>query len=180
MVGERAKRIRKLRNDSSKFSKGEAYYVNDSYLKSFRCANCNHYNPDTGKCDLVSSNDDPNPGAIAPKGSCALFNARPPRIMAMQMLWGRDDIDGVAPEVARATAFMFTYAYLDETPPKDLKEKALITPEQIKSRRIYKMKDKIMQRSSRKGGMKRVKHEYMNKYSGARRTLGRSNEYTND
>jgi len=129
-----AGKLRRLRDQAGKFTKGQAYYVNNSYLKSFRCANCNHYNTDTGKCDMVSAKEDPNPGKIAPKGSCALFNARPPRIMAMQMLWGRNGSDGLSPEVARATAYMFTYAYLDEEPPQDLKQKALISPEAIKKR----------------------------------------------
>lgn len=125
-------RVRQLRDESGKYTKGSAYYVNNSYLKSFRCANCNHYNPGKKTCDLVSSEGDPNPGKIAPKGSCALYNARPPRIMAIQMMWGRGDKKGLAPETARATAFMFTYAFLGEKPPKDLEDKALISPDKIK------------------------------------------------
>ena len=132
--GTMAVKLRNLRDQAGKFTKGQAYYVNNSYLKSFRCANCNHYNADTKKCDMVSASENPSPGSISPKGSCALFNARPPRIMAMQMMWGRNGSGGVAPQVARATAYMFTYAYLDEEPPQDLRDKALISPEAIKKR----------------------------------------------
>lgn len=122
-------RIRNLRDETGKFSKGDAYYVNNAYFKPFRCGNCFHFR--NGSCNIVSSEGDPNPGTISAEGSCALFNARGPRIQAIQMLWGRADLDGLAPETIRATAFMFTYSQLEEKPPEDLLEKALISPQDI-------------------------------------------------
>lgn len=121
--------ILKLRDETKPFSKGEAYYVNDAFQKPVRCANCFHFR--NGKCNIVSAEGTPNPGNISPEGACSLFNARAPRIQTLQLLWGRGEFDGVAPEVARATAFMLTYAALDEEPPAELREKALINPDNI-------------------------------------------------
>lgn len=128
--GESLRPLKQLRDATGKFTKGQAYYVNNAIQKPFRCGNCNHYS--NGKCRLVSSSGDPNPGGISPQGACALYNARAPRIQTYQLIWGRGGVDGVAPEVARATAFMFTYAALDEEPPEDLKEKALWNPSDLK------------------------------------------------
>lgn len=126
---ERVRRVMGLRDETGKFSKGEAYYVGDSAQKPFRCGNCFHYQ--NGACRLVSSEGNPTPGQISPQGTCSLYNARAPRIQALQLMWGRGTFDGVAPETARATAFMLTYAALDEEPPADLKRKALFKPEQL-------------------------------------------------
>lgn len=131
MPGERIRRLMDLRDETDKFSKGQAYYVGDSFQKPFRCANCFHYNAESNKCTIVSEKGNPTPGQISPEGACSLFNARAPRIQAIQLTWGRATRNGVAPEVARASAFMFTYAALDEEPPEDLKEKALFNPETI-------------------------------------------------
>lgn len=125
------KRLKRLRGETGKFSKGQAYYVDDAYQTQLNCGDCVHFRE--GKCNLVSEEGDPNPGKISPDGTCTLFNARPPRIRALQMLWGRGLTDGVAPETARATAFMFTYAALDEDPPDDLEYQALITVDKARS-----------------------------------------------
>lgn len=130
MVGQRSRRLLQLRDEAGKFSKSDAYYVDDAFQKSVRCGNCFHYTGD-GKCALVSEEGTPGEGRINPQGACSMFNARPPRITAIQMLWGRGGLDGVAPEVIRATAFMYTYAGLDEEPPAELREKALIDPNTI-------------------------------------------------
>lgn len=128
---ERLKNLRALRDTTDKFSKGQAYYVNDAALKPFRCGNCVHFR--NGKCNIVSEKGTPNPGTISSQGACALYNARSARIQAFQHTWGRGGFEGIAPETARATAFMFTYAALDEEPPEDLKEKALINVDTAKS-----------------------------------------------
>jgi hypothetical protein len=41
-------------------------------------------------------------------------------------------LDGLAPEKARASAFMVTYTALDEEPPEDLLENSIWTPEQVR------------------------------------------------
>lgn len=127
----RSKRLRRLRGTAGKFSKGQAYYVDDSFQKPFRCGNCEYFNADSNTCNLVSEEGSPGVGVISPRGACSLFNARPARITALQWLWGRDEENGIAPEKMRATAFMFTYAALDEEPPADLRQKALIDPDDI-------------------------------------------------
>lgn len=132
MVTERVRRIMRLRDRAGKFTKAQAYYVDDSFQKPIRCGNCEFYDGTQNTCDLVSEVGPPGSGRINRQGSCSLFNARPPRITALQWLWGRETMEGVAPEVARATAFMITYAALDEEPPPELREKALISPERIK------------------------------------------------
>lgn len=124
-------KIRGLRDETDKFSKGAAYYVNDAFQKPVRCGNCMHFRD--GKCNIVSEEGDPNPGVISAQGACSLFNARAPRIQALQLMWGRGEFDGLAPEVARANAFMLTYAALDEEPPEELAEKAFIHPDDIRS-----------------------------------------------
>lgn len=124
-----SERLSSLRDETGKFSKGDAYYVNNAYFKPFRCGNCFHFR--NGSCNIVSEEGDPNPGTISAEGSCALYNARAPRIQMLQLLWGRGGLDGLAPETIRATSFMFTYSQLGEEPPEDLLEKALITPEDI-------------------------------------------------
>lgn len=130
MLGGRLKRLAGLRDTTGKFSKGQAYYVGDAFQKPFRCGNCFHYQ-EGGGCRLVKSEGNPTPGRISPQGACSLYNARAPRIQALQLMWGRGVFDGVAPENARATAFMLTYAALDEEPPQDLLEKALFEPEKL-------------------------------------------------
>lgn len=132
MVGERIKRILGLRDEAGKFTKSEAYYVDDSFQKPVRCGNCEFYDADNNACDIVSSEGTPNPGTISREGACSLFNARAPRIQIMQHLWGRSGTDGIAPEVARASAFMITYVALDEDPPEELRRKAAIDPETIR------------------------------------------------
>lgn len=130
-LGDRGvKRFLRLRDRTGKFSKGQAYYVGDAFQKPVRCGNCFHFNEKDNSCMLVESGGTPTPGIISAQGACSLFNARAARIQAMQLMWGRNNMDGVAPEVARSTAFMFTYAALEEEPPPDLLENALITPEQ--------------------------------------------------
>lgn len=130
-VRERVQRILELRDEAGKFTKSQAYYVDDSFQKPIRCGNCEYYDGVNNTCDIVSEEGTPGPGRISRDGSCTLFNARPPRITALQWLWGRADRRGIAPEVARATAFMITYAALDEEPPAELREKAIVTPERI-------------------------------------------------
>lgn len=124
-------RIKNLRNEAGKFTKSQAYYVDESFQKPIRCGNCEFYDGENNKCDIVSETGPPNSGVISRSGACTLFNARPPRITALQWIWGRDRIEGVAPEKIRATAFMVTYAALDEEPPTELREKAAISPERI-------------------------------------------------
>lgn len=135
MVGERVRsgvrNFMGLRDSTQKFTKGQAYYVDDSFQKPFRCANCWHFEADNLQCTIVDEGGAPNPGAISPQGACTLFDARAARIELLQFLWGRGQFDSIPPEVARATAFMFTYAALEEEPPADLREKALFSPEQI-------------------------------------------------
>lgn len=126
--------FRDLRDSTEKFTKGQAYYVGNAFQKPVRCGNCFHYNADENKCSIVSEEGTPTEGVISSQGACSLFNARPPRIQALQLMWGRGTFDGVAPETARATAFMLTYAALDEEPPRDLMEKALFTPGQLSDR----------------------------------------------
>lgn len=130
-ISEKLKNLRGLRDETDKFSKGQAYYVGNAYQKPFRCGNCNHYDAEENKCRLVSEQGNPTPGVISPQGACSLYNARAPRIQALQILWGRGAFDGVAPEVARATAFTLTYAALDEPMPEDLRDKALFSPEEL-------------------------------------------------
>lgn len=125
------KRLRGLRGRAGKFTKAEAYYVDEAFQKPVRCGNCEFYDGENNACDLVSSEGTPGPGRISRTGACSLFNARPPRIQAIQFLWGREGEDGIAPEVARASAFMITYAALDEEPPEELREKAIVSPESI-------------------------------------------------
>lgn len=127
-IGNRLSKIRQLRQSEDKFTKGQAYYVDDAYQSYLRCRDCVHFRE--GRCNIVTEEGSPGDGHISPDGTCALFNARAPRIRFHQMMWGRGMLDGVSPEVARASAFMFTYAALDEEPPEDLLEKALWTPEQ--------------------------------------------------
>lgn len=127
------KEFLRLRDITGKFTKAQAYYVGDAYQKPVRCGNCFHFNAEENKCRLVSEEGNPTPGKISSQGACSMFNARAARIQALQLMWGRGKMDGVAPEVARATAFMFTYASLDEEPPEELKEKAVIKPETISS-----------------------------------------------
>lgn len=126
--------FRGLRDSTEKFTKGQAYYVGDAFQKPVRCGNCFHYNAEEGKCTIVSEKGTPTKGVISAQGACSLFNARAPRIQALQLMWGRGTFDGVAPETARATAFMLTYAALDEEPPQDLMDKALFTPSQLSNR----------------------------------------------
>lgn len=133
-VRERVNRFRELRDESGKFSKSQAYYINDAFQKSIRCGNCEYFEADQNKCNLVSEEGTPGRGIISAQGSCSLFNARPLRIKAIQMMWGREDFEGLAPEVARANAFMFTYAFLDEEPPQELRRKATLDPEKIRER----------------------------------------------
>lgn len=128
-LGDRLGRLKDLRDATGKFTKGQAYYVGDSFQKPFRCGNCEHFQPNG--CRLVQNEGNPTPGVISPQGSCTLYNARAPRIQALQLMWGRGDLDGLAPEVARATAFTLTYAALDEPMPEDLREKALWQPEDL-------------------------------------------------
>lgn len=129
-----AREIRELRDEAGKFTKAQAYYVDDSFQKPIRCGNCQHYDAENNACDIVSSRGDPGPGRISRQGACTLFDARAPRIVALQWLWGRADKEGLAPEVARASAFMITYAALDEEPPAELEEKAIITADELKER----------------------------------------------
>lgn len=129
MTGEWFQRLNQLRDTTGKFSKGEAYYIGDALQKPFRCGNCFHFQE--GECRLVSEKGDPTPGKISAQGACSLYNARAPRIQALQMMWGRGQFDGVAPEVARATAYTLTYTILDEPMPEDLRNKTLIPPEQM-------------------------------------------------
>lgn len=124
-------RINQLRSEAGKFTKSQAYYVDESFQKPIRCGNCEFYDGVNHTCDLVSEEGPPGPGRISREGTCSLFNARFPRIVALQWLWGREEEEGLAPEVARASAFMITYAALDEEPPAELREKAIISPEQI-------------------------------------------------
>jgi hypothetical protein len=124
--------FRELNKTTDKFTKAQAYYVDNAANAAFNCRGCMHYRE--GKCNLVSEVGDPGPGRINPDGNCSLYNARPPRIKAIQLLWGRGPFGGVTRGTARATAFMFTYAALDEEPPEDLLEKAIWTPEQISER----------------------------------------------
>lgn len=132
-ISRRALRLLSLRDEAGKFTKAEAYYVNDSAQKPFRCGNCQFYDGENGACDLVSEQGPPNPGTISRQGACSLFNARIPRITAMKWLWGRSGRQGVTPEIARATAYMITYAALDEEPPTELEEKSLISGDRIRS-----------------------------------------------
>jgi hypothetical protein len=129
-IGNRAKRLLRLRDESGKFTKAQSYYVDDAFLKSFRCGNCIHYTGDGG-CSLVSGQGPPGPGKINPQGACALYNARAPRVQWIQHMWGRDEKEGIPPEVIRATAFMITYGSLDEEPPQELQEKALISADTV-------------------------------------------------
>lgn len=131
MVMERVKRILSLRDKAGKFTKSQAYYVDDSFQKPIRCGNCEFYDGVNNTCDLVSEAGPPGSGRISRQGSCSLFNARLPRITAIQWLWGREQEEGIAPEVARSTAFMITYAALEEEPPPELREKAIVSPEII-------------------------------------------------
>lgn len=124
MVPDKIKNLVELRDETGKFSKGQAYYVNDAFQKPFRCGNCFHFK--NGKCRLVSEEGQPNEGVISAEGACSLYNARAPRIQALQLIWGRNNKDGIAPEVARATAFTLTYTALDEPMPEELKEKSLL------------------------------------------------------
>lgn len=130
-IRSRARRILQLRDEAGKFTKSQAYYVNDSAQKPFRCGNCEYYDADNNACDIVSSEGPPNPGTISRDGTCTLFNTRPPRITALKWLWGRADKEGLAPERARATAFMITYAALDEEPPTELREKSIVEFETV-------------------------------------------------
>lgn len=130
-IRNRIRRIRSLRDEAGKFSKAEAYYVDDAYLKPFRCGNCEYYDGVNNTCDLVSEEGTPGPGRISRDGSCSLFNARPPRIQFIQHFWGRAKREGIAPERVRATGFLFTYTSLDEEPPQEIQEKALVDVETI-------------------------------------------------
>lgn len=130
MAGERIEQFLGLRDETRKFSKGQAYYVGNAFQKPFRCGNCFHFQE--GKCRLVSEEGNPTEGVISREGSCSLFNARAPRIQALQLMWGRGEFDGLAPEVARATAFTLTYTALDEPMPEDLRRKTMIPPETMK------------------------------------------------
>lgn len=121
--------IRELRDATGKFTKSQAYYVGDAFQKPFRCGNCFHF--ENGKCRLVSEEGPPTPGVISAEGACSLYNARGPRIQALQMMWGRGMMDGVAPEVARATAFTLTYTALDEPMPPELREKSLVSKDAV-------------------------------------------------
>lgn len=126
--------ILSLRDEAGKFTKAQAYYAEDTKFQGVaRCGNCEFYDGENNKCDLVSEAGDPGPGYISRQGSCTLFNARPARIVLLQMLWGRSNSDGLAPETMRATTYMFTYAGLGQEPPQDLKDKALIKFEDAKS-----------------------------------------------
>lgn len=120
-----------LRDATGKFDKGQAYYVGDAFQKPFRCGNCFHFQ--NGKCRLVSEKGQPTEGVISPQGACSLYNARAPRIQALQMMLGRGMFDGVAPEVARATAFTLTYTLLDEPMPESLRKKTLVQPENLEN-----------------------------------------------
>lgn len=132
---DRVKNIRSLRDEAGKFTKAQAYYADDAPLqKAARCGNCVYYDSANAQCDIVSGEGEPGPGRISRQGACSLWNAGPGRITAIQWLWGRDELDGVPPENIRATAYMFTYAGLDETPPKELREKSLIDFEKIDTR----------------------------------------------
>lgn len=126
MVGERIRSLLSLRDKAGKFTKAEAYYVDEAFQKPIRCGNCEFYDAANTACDLVSSEGPPGRGRISRQGACSLFNARPPRIQLLQHLWGRGGRRGMAPEIARASAFMVTYAALDEEPPTELREKALV------------------------------------------------------
>lgn len=119
-----------LRDEAGKFTKAEAYYVDDSFQKPYRCGNCMYYDGNSNQCAIVSGEGPPGPGRINRQGACSLFDALPPRITAIKWMWGRSERDGLAPEVARASAFMITYAALDEEPPDEIKEKALWSVEQ--------------------------------------------------
>lgn len=129
-IRERLRGLNGLRDEAGKFTKAQSYYVHDAYLKPFRCGNCNHYQAE-GKCNIVSAEGPPGDGVISREGACALYNARPPRITTLQWLWGRAEREGVAPERMRATAFMLTYASLDEEPPEELQEKAFLSVETV-------------------------------------------------
>lgn len=130
-IRDRLTELRALRQSNDKFSKGQAYYIEDSYQTYFNCRDCFHFRE--GECNLVSEEGSPGPGRISPGGTCSLFNARPPRVRTLQMMWGRGDLNGIAPERARATSFMFTYAFLGEDPPQDLKERSLLDFETVQS-----------------------------------------------
>lgn len=131
-IGDRVRELLRLRDEAGKFTKAESYYVDDSFQKPIRCGNCNFYDGVNNTCDIVSEKGPPGPGRISRQGACSLFNARPPRIQLLQHLWGRGGRRGMAPEVARASAFMVTYAALDEEPPPELREKAVVDPDTIK------------------------------------------------
>jgi hypothetical protein len=116
-----------LRDETGKFTKAQSYYVDDTMFgHSFKCANCFHYDAENSKCTIVSEEGEPGDGYIAAGGACSLFNARPARIEALQLLWGRADSQGLAPEKVRATSFMFSYSFLDVEPPEELRENSLI------------------------------------------------------
>lgn len=139
MVLDRVKAILRLKDESGKFTKAQAYYADDTAVQDqVRCGNCFYYDGENGKCDLVSEEGDPGPGRISREGTCSLFDAMPPRITFIQWAWGRDDKDGITPERIRATAYMFTYAGLNEEPPQELKDKSLLEIEDV--RRVIKGK----------------------------------------
>lgn len=131
-VRERIRRIMDLRREAGKFTKAEAYYVDEAFQKPIRCGNCQFYDGENSTCDLVSEEGNPGPGRISRLGACSLFNARPPRITALQWLWGRAGRQGIAPERARATAFMFVYSSLKEEPPQEIADKSIISMDRIK------------------------------------------------
>ena len=127
MQGSKLSRLMQLRDERDKFTKAQAYYGDDSIFgHPYVCANCVHYNADKAKCTLVSEQGKPGEGYIDANGVCTLFNSGTGRIRALQLLWGRADREGLAPERVRATSFMFTYSFLDLEPPEDLKEKSFI------------------------------------------------------
>lgn len=130
-VRDRVRRILSLRRQAGKFTKAEAYYVDEAFQKPIRCGNCQFYDGENSKCDLVSEEGPPGNNRISRWGACSLFNARPPRITALQWLWGRSGIQGIAPERARATAFMFVYSSLEEQPPREIEEKSIISMKRI-------------------------------------------------
>lgn len=131
-IRERIQRIRRLRDESGKFTKAQAYYASDAPVqKQLRCGNCVYYDGTENTCDLVSEEGEPGPGLIARDGTCTLWNAQPPRITFLQWAWGRADKDGITPERIRSTAYMFTYAWLNEIPPQELREKSLIPFERV-------------------------------------------------
>lgn len=131
-IKDRIQRLRRLRDASGKFTKAQAYYADDAVAqKAVRCGNCMYYDGVNSTCDLVSEEGDPGPGRIARNGTCTLWNAQPIRITFLQWAWGREDMDGVTPERIRATAYMFTYAWLNETPPEELREKSFIDHDRV-------------------------------------------------